>query len=184
MKLNSAAYTSANNKRKENVSRHSGEGNPDAKLAKAIVPSNFDMIRSLDNKAAKQGKKTDALSFLRNPQMSSLLQLRDIALSAGVDPNRSIPRAVRTSAVRSLNSSRAVSPFSHRPSPPRSTTPVPTTRGLSIAKTAPDGLAKTNELLSQEVERLRAQVFSLIYVHLHSFDMCYVAELNLCTLLG
>ncbi|KAK3166582.1 hypothetical protein QOZ80_1AG0047670 [Eleusine coracana subsp. coracana] len=158
MKLNSAAYSSANNKRKETVSRHSGESNPDTRLARAIVPSNLDMIRSLDSKAAKQGKKTDALSFLRTPQMSSLLQLRDIALSGGIDLNRSVPRAVRTSAVRSLNSSRAVSPFSRRPSPPRSTTPVPTTHGLSIAKTAADSLTKTNEILAQEVERLRAQV--------------------------
>nr|CAB3475544.1 unnamed protein product [Digitaria exilis] len=149
------------NKRKEAVPRHSGESNPDTKLAKAIVPSNLDMIRSLDSKAAKQGKKTDALSFLRTPQMSSLLQLRDIALSGGIDLNKSVPRAVRTSAVRSLNSSRAVSPFSRKPSPPRSTTPVPTTHGLSIAKTAADSLAKTNEMLNQEVERLRAQVDNL-----------------------
>ncbi|XP_062231978.1 PH, RCC1 and FYVE domains-containing protein 1-like isoform X1 [Phragmites australis] len=161
MKLNSAVYSSAINKRKEAVPRHSGESNPDAKLAKAIVPSNMDMIRSLDSKAAKQGKKTDALSFLRTPQMSSLLQLRDIALSGGVDLNKSVPRAVRTSAVRSLNSSRAVSPFSRRPSPPRSTTPVPTTHGLSIAKNAADSLTKTNEMLAQEVERLRAQVDNL-----------------------
>ncbi|PUZ52867.1 hypothetical protein GQ55_5G007700 [Panicum hallii var. hallii] len=163
MKLNSAAYSSTinQNKRKEAVPRHSGESNPDTKLAKAIVPSNLDMIRSLDSKAAKQGKKTDALSFLRTPQMTSLLQLRDIALSGGIDLNKSVPRAVRTSAVRSLNSSRAVSPFSRKPSPPRSTTPVPTTHGLSIAKTAADSLAKTNEMLNQEVERLRAQVDNL-----------------------
>lgn len=160
MKLNSAAYSSTINKKKEAVPRHSGESNHDAKLARAIVPSNLDMIRSLDSKAAKQGKKTDALSFLRTPQMSSLLQLRDITLSGGIDLNKSVPRAVRTS-VRSLNSSRAVSPFSRKPSPPRSTTPVPTTHGLSIAKTAADSLAKTNEMLSQEVERLRAQVDNL-----------------------
>jgi hypothetical protein len=168
MKLNSAAYSSAVNKKKEAVPRHSGESNHDAKLARAIVPSNLDMIRSLDSKAAKQGKKTDALSFLRTPQMSSLLQLRDIALSGGIDMNKSVPRAVRTS-VRSLNSSRAVSPFSRKPSPPRSTTPVPTTHGLSVAKTAADSLAKTNEMLSQEVERLRAQVLTLIYIQACSF---------------
>jgi len=173
MKLNSAAYSSTinQNKRKEAVPRHSGESNPDTKLAKAIVPSNLDMIRSLDSKAAKQGKKTDALSFLRTPQMTSLLQLRDIALSGGIDLNKSVPRAVRTSAVRSLNSSRAVSPFSRKPSPPRSTTPVPTTHGLSIAKTAADSLTKTNELLNQEVERLRAQVLSLIYMQVYSFGL-------------
>jgi hypothetical protein len=180
MKLNSATYSSTINKKKEVVPRHSGESNHDAKLARAIVPSNLDMIRSLDSKAAKQGKKTDALSFLRTPQMSSLLQLRDITLSGVIDLNKSVPRAVRTS-VRSLNSSRVVSPFSRKPSPPRSTTPVPTTHGLSIAKTAADSLAKTNEMLSQEVERLRAQVLTLILAAL-----CYYMDklLNLWTCLG
>ncbi|KAL5229142.1 hypothetical protein ABZP36_017407 [Zizania latifolia] len=161
LKLSNAVDSTAISKRKDNVPRHSGESNSDARLTKAIIPSNLDMIRSLDSKAAKQGKKTDALSFLRTPQMNSLLQLRDIALSGGLDLNRPGPRAVRTSAVRSVNTSRVVSPFSRKPSPPRSTTPVPTTHGLSIGKGAADNLAKTNEMLNQEVERLRAQVDNL-----------------------
>ncbi|KAI5001677.1 hypothetical protein ZWY2020_026327 [Hordeum vulgare] len=164
--------SSAINKRKDTVPRLSGESNSDTKLAKAIIPSNLDMIRSLDSKAAKQGKKTDALSFLRSPQMSSLLQLRDIALSGGPDMNRPVPRAARTPATRSVNTSRAVSPFSRRPSPPRSTTPVPTTHGLSIAKSATDNLTKKNEMLNQEVERLRGQVDSLRH-------RCEVQELEL-----
>lgn len=139
-----------------------GESNGEARVGKSILSSNMDMIRSLDSKAAKQGKKTDALSFLRNPQVSSLLQLRDIAFSGGADLNRSAaPRAVRTPAVRSVATSRAVSPFSRKSSPPRSTTPVPTTHGLSFSKSATDNLVKANELLNQEVERLRAQVDSL-----------------------
>jgi hypothetical protein len=162
LKLNNATDSSVTNKRKDYVPRHSGESNSDAKLAKAIVPSNMDMIRSLDSKAAKQGKKTDALSFLRSPQTSSLLQLRDIALSGGFDLNRPVPRTARTPAPRSVNTSRAVSPFSRRPSPPRSTTPVPTTHGLSIGKSAADNLTKKNEMLTQEVERLCGQVCHFI----------------------
>lgn len=169
LKLNNAVDSSAISKKKENVLR---ESNSDGRLTKAIIPSNLDMIRSLDSKAAKQGKKTDALSFLRTPQMNSLLQLRDIALSGGLDLNRPVPRAVRTTAVRSVNTSRAVSPFSRKPSPPRSTTPVPTTHGLSIGKGAADNLAKTNEMLNQEVERLRAQVDNLRH-------RCEVQELEL-----
>ncbi|XBI22794.1 PH, RCC1 and FYVE domains-containing protein 1 [Aegilops tauschii subsp. strangulata] len=173
LKLNNAIDSSAINKRKDTVPRYSGESNSDStKLAKAIIPSNLDMIRSLDSKAAKQGKKTDALSFLRSPQMSSLLQLRDIALSGGPDLSRPVPRPTRTPAVRSVNTSRAVSPFSRKPSPPRSTTPVPTTHGLSIAKSATDNLTKKNEMLNQEVERLRGQVDSLRH-------RCEVQELEL-----
>ncbi|KAM0863751.1 hypothetical protein ACQ4PT_044389 [Festuca glaucescens] len=172
LKLNNATDSSVTNKRKDYVPRHSGESNSDAKLAKAIVPSNMDMIRSLDSKAAKQGKKTDALSFLRSPQTSSLLQLRDIALSGGFDLNRPVPRTARTPAARSVNTSRAVSPFSRKPSPPRSTTPVPTTHGLSIGKSAAVNLTKKNEMLTQEVERLCGQVDNLRH-------RCEVQELEL-----
>ncbi|KAG8084611.1 hypothetical protein GUJ93_ZPchr0010g9191 [Zizania palustris] len=158
LKLKDASDSNSFNKRKYFVA---GESNCDTKLSKAILPSNMDIIRSLDSKAARQGKKTDALSFLQTPQVNSLLQLRDIALAGSLDMNRSVPRAVRTSAVRSVTTSRAVSPFSRKSSPPRSTTPVPTTHGLSFSKSATDNLAKTNELLNQEIERLRVQVDNL-----------------------
>ncbi|KQK08100.1 PH, RCC1 and FYVE domains-containing protein 1 [Brachypodium distachyon] len=160
-KLKNASDSSSANKKKDLAPHLSGESNGEVRVGKSILPSNMDMIRSLDSKAAKQGKKTDALSFLRNPQVSSLMQLRDIAFSGGIDLNRSVPRAVRTSAVRSVTSSRAVSPFSRKSSPPRSTTPIPTTHGLSFSKSATDNLVKTNEFLNQEVERLRAQVDNL-----------------------
>ncbi|KAK3140979.1 hypothetical protein QOZ80_5AG0408510 [Eleusine coracana subsp. coracana] len=160
LKLDNSDHSSVN-KRKDPVPNNFGESNGDPRVAKAALPSNIDMIRTLDIKAARQGKKSDGLSFLWNPQVSSLLQLSDIALSGGIDLNRSVPRAVRTSAVRSVATSRAVSPFSRRPSPPRSTTPVPTGHGLSLSKNATDNLVKTNELLKQEVERLHAQVDNL-----------------------
>uniref|UniRef100_A0A0E0H8E2 FYVE-type domain-containing protein n=1 Tax=Oryza nivara TaxID=4536 RepID=A0A0E0H8E2_ORYNI len=161
LKLKNASDSDSFNKRKDIVSHLAGESNGDTKASKTILSSNMDIIRSLDSKAARQGKKTDALSFLRTPQVSSLLQLRDIALSGSADMNRSVPRAVRTSAVRSVTTSRAVSPFSRKSSPPRSTTPVPTTHGLSFSKSATDNLAKTNELLNQEIDRLHAQVDNL-----------------------
>ncbi|CAN6326381.1 unnamed protein product [Urochloa humidicola] len=161
LKLNSASDPNSANRRKDQVPYQPGESNGDAKVAKATIPSNMDMIRSLDIKAARQGKKTDGLPFLRNPQVSSLLQLSDIALSAGLDMNRSAPRALRISATRSVTTSRAVSPFSRKPSPPRSTTPVPTAHGLSLSKSATDNIVKANELLTQEVERLHTQVDNL-----------------------
>ena len=42
-------------------------------------------------------------------------------------------------------------------------TPVPATHGLSFSKSSTDNLVKTNELLNQEVERLRAQVCTSFY---------------------
>ncbi|XVF69471.1 hypothetical protein PTKIN_Ptkin11bG0085000 [Pterospermum kingtungense] len=57
--------------------------------------------------------------------------------------------------------SRATSPISRRPSPPRSTTPTPTLGGLTSPKIVVDDAKRTNDSLSQEVIRLRAQVENL-----------------------
>lgn len=54
--------------------------------------------------------------------------------------------------------SRATSPISRRPSPPRSTTPTPTLGGLTSPKIVVDDAKRTNDSLSQEVIKLRAQV--------------------------
>ncbi|KAM6542486.1 hypothetical protein CsatB_006933 [Cannabis sativa] len=161
VKLNKVSETNSNNKRNSGP-RLSGE-NKD-RLDKAeirfskSVPSNMDLIKQLDSKAAKQGKKAETFSLVRSSQAPSLLQLKDVVLSTAVDMRRTAPKPVLTS---SGVSSRSVSPFSRRPSPPRSATPVPTTSGLSFSKSISDGLKKTNELLNQEMLKLRAQVESL-----------------------
>nr|XP_023882208.1 PH, RCC1 and FYVE domains-containing protein 1-like [Quercus suber]POE73396.1 putative e3 ubiquitin-protein ligase herc1 [Quercus suber] len=160
-KLNKVSEARDNN-RKNAVPRLSGENRDrldkaDIRLSKS-VPSNMDLIKQLDSKAAKQGKKADTFSLVRSSQAPSLLQLRDVVLSSAVDLRRPVPRpALTPSGV----SSRSVSPFSRRPSPPRSATPIPTTSGLSFSKSITDSLKKTNELLNQEVLKLRAQVESL-----------------------
>ncbi|CAN6555678.1 unnamed protein product [Malus baccata var. baccata] len=115
-------------------------------------------ISQLDTKAAKQGKKADTFSLVRSAQAPSLLQLKDVVMSTAVDLRRTVPKPVLTP---SGASSRSVSPFSRRPSPPRFATPVPTTSGLSFSKSIADSLKKTNELLNQEVLKLRSQVESL-----------------------
>ncbi|KAB1220876.1 Ultraviolet-B receptor UVR8 [Morella rubra] len=170
----------ANNNRKNAVPRLSGENKDrldrvDIRLSKS-VPSNMDLIKQLDSKAAKQGKKGDAFSLVRTSQAPSLLQLRDVVMSSAVDLRRTVPRpALTPSGV----SSRSVSPFSRRPSPPRSATPVPTTSGLSFSKGINEGLKKTNELLNQEVAKLRAQVESQVPQVESLRQRCELQELEL-----
>ncbi|CAI0541388.1 unnamed protein product, partial [Linum tenue] len=60
--------------------------------------------------------------------------------------------------------SRATSPISRRPSPPRSTTPSPTLGGLTSPKIAVDDNKTANDSLSQEVTKLRSQVLVLPFV--------------------
>ncbi|KAH9691652.1 Regulator of chromosome condensation (RCC1) family with FYVE zinc finger domain-containing protein [Citrus sinensis] len=159
-KLNKVSEAS---NRRNSLPRLSGENKDrldksDLKLSKSAMPSNVDLIKQLDCKAAKQGKKADAFSLVRSSQAPSLLQLKDVVLTTAADLRRTTPKPI---LAPSGVSSRSVSPFSRRPSPPRSATPVPTTSGLSFSKSITDSLKKTNELLNQEVLKLRAQVESM-----------------------
>ncbi|QHO44196.1 Leucine-rich repeat receptor-like serine/threonine-protein kinase [Arachis hypogaea] len=114
----------------------------------------MDLTKQLDSKAAKQGKKADTFSLVRTSQAPSLLQLKDVVLATAVDLKRTAPRPV---VAPSGVSSKSVSPFSRRPSPPRSATPIPTTSGLSFFKSIADSLKRTNELSNQEVQKLHSQ---------------------------
>ncbi|KAL7208573.1 hypothetical protein ACSBR1_030334 [Camellia fascicularis] len=161
-KLSKMAEAVANNRRNA-LPRLSGENKDrldkaEIRLSKSGMPSNLELIKQLDNKAAKQGKKADTFSLVRSSHAPSLLQLKDVVMTTAFDLRRPVPRPVLTS---SGVSSRSVSPFSRKPSPPRSATPVPTTTGLSFSKSITDSLKKTNDLLNQEVHKLRAQVESL-----------------------
>ncbi|XP_019087588.1 PREDICTED: uncharacterized protein LOC109127404 [Camelina sativa] len=126
------------------------------RLAKSGIPSNIDLIKQLDSRAARQGKKADAFSLVRTSQ-TPLLQLKD-AFTNVADLRRGPPKPAVTP---SGASSRSVSPFSRRSSPPRSVTPIPLTAGLGFSTSIADSLKKSNELLNQEVVKLRAQAESL-----------------------
>ncbi|KAL4559111.1 hypothetical protein LXL04_031244 [Taraxacum kok-saghyz] len=125
----------------------------DLRLVKSGAVSNHDLIKLLDNKAAaKQGKKGENMFLGRSSQVP-LMQLKDVVLYG--DFRQPGPKPVMTG-------SRSVSPFSRKSSPPRSATPVPTTSGLSFSKGVSDSLKKTNELLNQQVVKLRGQVDNLM----------------------
>lgn len=151
-KLSKVAEAAATERRPSAAPRLSGENKDklekgDMRLTKSSVSYNVDLIKHLDNKAAKQqGKRADTFSLGRSSQLKD------------VDRWMVPPRPIST---HSVASSRSVSPYSRRPSPPRSATPVPTTSGLSFSKSISDSLKKTNDLLNQEVQMLRSQVDSL-----------------------
>ncbi|KAL3634916.1 PH, RCC1 and FYVE domains-containing protein 1 [Castilleja foliolosa] len=136
----------AHSRRNSVVQRLSGENKDrldkvDLRFARsAVLPTNFDLIRQLDTKAAtKVGRKaSDAFTF--------------------ADVRRNIPKPILTPMGVA---SRPVSPFSRKSSPPRSATPVPTTSGLVYSQNVTDSLRKTNKLLNQELHNLRVQVESL-----------------------
>lgn len=158
----SKVFDGGSNRGRSSGPRLSGENKDkldkaELRLSKSMLPPNLDLIKQLDNKAAKQGKKAETFSLTQTSQPPSLLQLKDVVLSGSVDVKQTIPRPVVTQAA-ATSISRPVSPLSRKHSPPRSATPVPTTSGLSFSKSISDSLKKTNELLNHEVIKLRAQV--------------------------
>ncbi|KAB5541118.1 hypothetical protein DKX38_014092 [Salix brachista] len=78
--------------------------------------------------------------------------------------------------------SRATSPISRRPSPPRSTTPTPTLGGLTSPKIVVGDARRTNESLNQEVVKLRSQsMFLAATCHLISKgNIAYNCRLVYC----
>ncbi|KAI3672864.1 hypothetical protein L6452_38964 [Arctium lappa] len=152
IKLSKVAEAGVSNRRNV-LPRLSGDRLDKAEMRLA---SNQDLIKLLDNKAARQqGKKAD---LGRSSQTTSLLQLKDVVLATRGDFRYQVPKPILT---QSGVSSRSVSPFSRKSSPPRSATPIPTTSGLSFSKNVADSLKRTNDLLNQEVVNLRGQVNSL-----------------------
>lgn len=100
----------------------------------------------------KRGKKLESSS-----QVSALLQLKDITISNLLDSQQTLSKAV-ISIPQSQNNSRSISPFTRRSSPPRSATPTPTMGGLASSRSLVEDLKKTNQVLSEEVLKLREQV--------------------------
>ncbi|KAA8548817.1 hypothetical protein F0562_000501 [Nyssa sinensis] len=128
-------------------------------------------VKYLEVKSAKPGNKSDSYSIVRASQVPSLLQLKDIAFPSSLSALQNAFKPVITPPqpqpqhqpqpppppppqIQPVTNSRPASPYSRRPSPPRSATPV-FSRGVI------DSLKKTNELLNQEVTKLQNQVRSL-----------------------
>ncbi|KAI4371923.1 hypothetical protein MLD38_010218 [Melastoma candidum] len=83
------------------------------------------------------------------------LQLKDVAFpSSMTSALNGLKPVVVTAPPQSAPNSRPASPYTRRPSPPRSTTPV-FSRGVI------DSLSKSNDFLNQEIKKLQNQITSL-----------------------
>ncbi|WOK94635.1 hypothetical protein Cni_G03340 [Canna indica] len=129
----------------------------DTSLSKASSYSSLDLVSNFDAKSSIDGKNSNPSSATQSPQLPPSFQMKSIVLTGGINVHQAIPRP----AAKSTNRSRAVSPFSRKPSPLRSTTPTPTVAGLSFSKSFSDNLKKTNDLLNQELIRLHSEVDNL-----------------------
>lgn len=121
--------------------------------------SSMESFKQVETRSSKQKKKFEFNSSRVSPIPSSTSQLG--ALNSSKSSNQIFASSKKFFSASVPNSrivSRATSPKSRRPSPPRSTTPTPTLGGLTSPRIVVDDAKRTNESLSQEITKLRAQV--------------------------
>ncbi|XP_006854768.2 uncharacterized protein LOC18444535 isoform X2 [Amborella trichopoda] len=112
--------------------------------------------------SSKRNKKFEFNSSRVSPIPNGSSQWSGLNLSRSLNPVfGSSKKFFSASVPGSRIVSRATSPISRRPSPPRSTTPTPTVVGLASPKVVVEDPKKANDNLSQEILQLRVQVENL-----------------------
>ncbi|KAF4371973.1 hypothetical protein CsatB_028667 [Cannabis sativa] len=124
--------------------------------------SSMESLKQVETRSSKKNKKLEFNSSRVSPIPNGSSQWGALNISKSFNPVfGSSKKFFSASVPGSRIVSRATSPISRRPSPPRSTTPTPTLGGLTSPKIVVDDAKRTNESLSQEVKKLRTQVESL-----------------------
>ncbi|XP_060216085.1 PH, RCC1 and FYVE domains-containing protein 1-like [Lycium barbarum] len=125
--------------------------------------SSMESFKQVENRFSKQKKKLEFNSSRVSPIPNGTSQWGALNISKSLNPVfGSSKKFFSASVPGSRIVSRATSPISRRASPPRSTTPTPTLGGLTSPKIVLDDAKRTNDGLSQEVIKLRAQVENLM----------------------
>ncbi|KAL2316863.1 hypothetical protein Fmac_030739 [Flemingia macrophylla] len=124
--------------------------------------SKMESLKQVENRSSKKNKKLEFNSSRVSPVPNGGSQWGALNISKSFNPVfGSSKKFFSASVPGSRIVSRATSPISRRPSPPRSTTPTPTLGGLTSPKIVVDDAKRTNDSLSQEVIKLRSQVENL-----------------------
>ncbi|RZB99556.1 PH, RCC1 and FYVE domains-containing protein 1 isoform B [Glycine soja] len=124
--------------------------------------SSMESLKQVDSRSSKKNKKLEFNSSRVSPAPNGGSQWGAMNISKSFNPVfGSSKKFFSASVPGSRIVSRATSPISRRPSPPRSTTPTPTLGGLSSPKIVVDDAKRINDNLSQEVVKLRSQVENL-----------------------
>ncbi|PKI77183.1 hypothetical protein CRG98_002393 [Punica granatum] len=117
--------------------------------------SSMESLKQTESRSSKKNKKLEFNSGRVSPVHGGGSQWGTLNISKSFNPVfGSSKKFFSASVPGSRIISRATSPISRRPSPPRSTTPTPTLGGLTSPKIVVDDAKRTNDSLSQEVETL------------------------------
>ncbi|KAG5517412.1 hypothetical protein RHGRI_037971 [Rhododendron griersonianum] len=120
--------------------------------------SPMESFKQGESRSSKRNKKLEYNSSRVSPIPNGNSQWGALNVSKSFNPVfGSSKKFFSASVPGSRIVSRATSPISRRPSPPRSMTPTPTLGGLTSPKIGVDDAKRTNDSLDQEVIRLKAQ---------------------------
>ncbi|KAM5553176.1 PH, RCC1 and FYVE domains-containing protein 1 [Rosa sericea] len=127
----------------------------EARSSRILLPPIIEPVKYREIKSMKAGGRSESSSIVRASQVPSLLQLKDIAFPSSLSVLQNALRpAIPVTPQSNTARSRSSSPYSRRPSPPRSTTPI-------FSRSVIDSLKRTNDSLTHELSKLQTQVRSL-----------------------
>ncbi|XP_023537042.1 PH, RCC1 and FYVE domains-containing protein 1-like isoform X1 [Cucurbita pepo subsp. pepo] len=154
--------------RKLTASRHSTDykerfDRVEVRTSRVLLSPTTEPVKYHEIKSVKPGSRPSSPSMVRASQVPSLQQLKDIAFPSSLSAiqNAWRPATVAPASPPPMCNSRPVSPYSRRPSPPRSSTPGFSKTVIDSLKRSNETLRKSNETLTQENSRLERQVYSL-----------------------
>ncbi|XP_022748801.1 PH, RCC1 and FYVE domains-containing protein 1-like [Durio zibethinus] len=125
--------------------------------SRLLLSPTTEPVKYLEIRAGKPGARYDSPSLIRASQVPSLSQLKDIAFPSSLTVIQNAFKPATPSPTpppQSPINSRSNSPYSRKPSPPRSAT-------HTFSRSVIESLRKSNELLNQEVAKLQNQIKSL-----------------------
>lgn len=169
-KLKAADAGNSNMNRKSTTPRRSVDirekmDRGEVRASRVLLSPTTEPIKYLEIKSFKPGTKSEVPSIVRASQVPSLLQLKDVAFPSSLSAMQSswkpTPSPVYQSGMNftqpSAANSRPASPYSRRPSPPRTST-------AGFSRSVIDSLKKTNDILKQDMTKMQHQV--IIVTHL------------------
>ncbi|XP_011029821.1 PREDICTED: uncharacterized protein LOC105129442 [Populus euphratica] len=131
------------------------------RFSRILLSPTTEPIKYLEIKSGKQGAQSEAASIVRASQVPSLLPLKDVAFPSSLSTLQNawkpappiVPQLTVNSSQPAANS-RPSSPYSRRPSPPRSASP-------GFSRGVIDSLKKTNEIFKQDMTKMQNQIKTL-----------------------
>uniref|UniRef100_A0A803LMQ5 Uncharacterized protein n=1 Tax=Chenopodium quinoa TaxID=63459 RepID=A0A803LMQ5_CHEQI len=165
LRATASGNASVFNKRPTSAPRRSMDGTkerserPESRSSKLLLTPTTEPVKYLEVKSQRYGGKLDSFSMVRASQVPTFQQLKDVAFPSSLSALQSAlrpstPTPPPAPPVPSSLPARPSSPYTRRPSPPRSGTPV-------ISRGILDSLKKSNELLSQEVSKFQNHIKTL-----------------------